>query len=434
MNSHPKVLVVGTTSDYIDWIQRTCPGQGLFLTEPVVRRQALEESPGKDEEILCKLNDSVRTWETVSQHLERTGIEINGVACFDCESMELASILARNLGLPYPSLRSIRNCRDKHVSKILWHQNDVQCPQVRMIRTVEEAAKFMVEMGGVCVLKPLIGSGSELVHLCRNLADCEKAMPTIQNGLKKRKLNEGLQKQDSDEKPDERHQKPNTENMWVGAEEYIEGVEYSCDFRIENDYINLIRITQKFPGAYGPLGTTQGYVLVNGLPNGIKLKTLTRILSKGAQALGLDRAICMVDFIIHNNQIRLLEMTPRPGGDCLPSLLYRNGRLDILKMTLDFARKRQMRPGHVLVKGSLVGLRLHARKSGVLRHINSEQMAYDPRVDEVRLIRQPGNKIQIPPEDYDSWVLGHVIFKPFPEVDLAVQLNELSDQLSVEIN
>ncbi len=103
-------------------------------------------------------------------------------------------------------------------------------------------------------------------------------------------------------------------------------------------------------------------------------------------------------------------------------------------MTLDFARNRQLRPGHYRTNGSLVGLKLHARNAGTLRYINREPLIYDPRVDNVYFTRQPGSKIQIPPDDYDSWVLGHVIFKPFPQVDLPVQLNELSEQLAVEIN
>jgi len=52
----PKVLVVGTTADYIDWIQKSCPGRALFLTEPGVRRQAEEPCPLPGEEILSNFH------------------------------------------------------------------------------------------------------------------------------------------------------------------------------------------------------------------------------------------------------------------------------------------------------------------------------------------------------------------------------------------
>ena len=52
--SEPKknqVLVVGTTSDYIEWIRKVRPGQALFLTEPKVRQNATEPCPDDGEEI-----------------------------------------------------------------------------------------------------------------------------------------------------------------------------------------------------------------------------------------------------------------------------------------------------------------------------------------------------------------------------------------------
>ncbi|MBI9091692.1 MAG: hypothetical protein JEZ12_20985 [Desulfobacterium sp.] len=44
----------------------------------------------------------------------------------------------------------------------------------------------------------------------------------------------------------------------------------------------------------------------------------------------------MVDFIIRNHQPVLIEMPPRPGGDCLPFLLLEAVDLDIIRLALDF--------------------------------------------------------------------------------------------------
>ena len=57
MKNTAKILVVGTTSDYITWLQRVGEGRVLFLTDPLVRQQAKEPAPTPKEEILCNLNN-----------------------------------------------------------------------------------------------------------------------------------------------------------------------------------------------------------------------------------------------------------------------------------------------------------------------------------------------------------------------------------------
>ena len=112
-----KVLVVGTTPDYIDWIRTACPGRALFLTSPAVRAKAQEPCPAPAEEILCDLSDYEGTCKVVQQHLQAEGMRLDGVASYDCESMELAAVLARQFGLTYPSIQAVNNCRDKHLAK-----------------------------------------------------------------------------------------------------------------------------------------------------------------------------------------------------------------------------------------------------------------------------------------------------------------------------
>jgi hypothetical protein len=47
-----------------------------------------------------------------------------------------------------------------------------------------------------------------------------------------------------------------------------------------------------------------------------------------------------------------------------------------------------------------------------LSSIDTRDLRRDPRVQEIQLMRQPGHRIKRPPEDYDAWLLGHVIFVP----------------------
>ncbi len=420
VHNNKKVLVVGTTADYIDWIRRSCPGRALFLTDPIIRHQAQEPKPSPVEEILCDLSDYQLARMALKRHLQRENLSLDGITCYDCEWMELAAFLAHDLGLPYPPVRAIGNCRDKHLSKVLWHQRGVGCPQGRVVESDIEAVDFFREIGGPCVLKPLSGSGSELVFRCDDEEGCRNNYRQILSGLRERRARPLYRTTSGD-------------NPSILAEELVTGEEFSCDFLIENGHVEVIRLSRKILSQKGPFGITRGYVMPAPLPPGAHLIDFKQTLHQGAMALGITRALCMLDFFVRDGEIVLIEMAPRPGGDCLPFLLRCCWDLDILKLNLDFAQQRPVRPPEPVNPPRCVGLRLHARHGGVLKKIDTHRLEKDPRVREVYLTRRPNHVIAMPPQDYDSWLLGHVIFSPFNGIDLVRQCDELVDQITVEV-
>ena len=420
VQSENRLMVVGTTSDYIDWIRRSCPQRALFITDPTVRSNAKEPAPETHEEVLCELVDNDIVRKAVTRHLQQWGIRVNGVACFDCESMALAALLAQDFSATFPSPSAVNNCRDKLISKTLWQQNGIRCPRVAPVRNLEDATDFLSTLGQDCVLKPLSGSGSELVFLCKTEKECRRAFTVIQDGLQQRK-NHRLYKGVSGDSPS------------IIAEEFVDAPEYSCDFLVDEDEVTLIRLTRKIPSSFGLFGITMGYVLVDTLPQGIDLRRFCRYLAKGAAVLGIKRSICMADFLVHNSEVVLLEIAPRPGGDCLPALIRSALQLDIIELTLDVAQKRPLRIDLLSPSRPFVGLRIHARQGGIFRRIDWAAVEGNPRIKEINVVRNPGDIIRMPPEDYDSFLLGNIIFTPVNGMDLMTECSRLLDSLAVEI-
>lgn len=412
-----KVLVVGTTADYIDWLRNASPGAALFLTDSSERKHATEPRPEIAEELLCNLSDTEQTMRALLNHLCKWQIFLNGILCFDCESMELTARIAKDFFLPYPTIEAIHNCRNKHITKKLWQQEGLACPQSRVVESPSAAVDFLKKVNGPCVLKPLTGSGSEFVYKCTGKKDCELSFKAIQNGLEGQQINRMY----------------NHSETGILAEECINGKEYSCDFIIENDRINVIRLTRKILCPDAPFGTIRGYVLAGCFPDEIEPEYFASVLKKSATALGISRAICMLDFIVRDNKLVLLELAPRPGGDCLPFLLRQAKGLDILTMALDFAQQNPIQVYPDNNHEPYVGVRLHARHGGILRETNTQSLRKDQRVREIHLIRSQGHLIKMPPEEYDSWVLGHVIFKPFHDVDLQKQSEDIIKQIDIVI-
>ena len=420
VRSENRLLVVGTTPDYIEYIRRTCPQRALFITDPAVRSIAREPAPAPHEEVLCELVDVEIVRKAVKRHLAHWGIRANGIACFDCESMALAALLAQDYSASFVSSSAVNNCRDKFISKTLWQQNGIDCPKIAPVRSVEDAIDFFSTTGNGCVLKPLSGSGSELVFLCKTEEECRRAFALIQEGLHQRKNNR-------------LYRGVSVDSPQIIIEAFVDGPEYSCDFLMDEEGASLIRLARKIPSSIGPFGTTMGYVLDDTLPQGFDLQRFCRYLARAAGALGITRSICMVDFVMHNDKFVLLEMAPRPGGDCLPMLIRHGLQLDILSLTLDAAQNRPLHLGSLRPSQPFVGLRIHARQGGIFRRINRMLLEENPRIREIHIVRHPGDIIRMPPEDYDSFFLGNIIFTLENGMNLMSECHRILDSLTVEI-
>ena len=218
-----KVLVVGTTADYIDWIRKSHPGRALFLTDPAVRSQAGETAPSNEEEVLCDLSDYDQAARALDVHISRRGLRLDGIASYDCESLELAAVLAVKYGLRFPSVAAVTNSRNKYLSKKRWSERGLACPAVREVFSPDDAARFFQKHKSPCVLKPLTGSGSELIFRCNSVPDCITGFQKIVSGLKKH--------------PNLRmYNRPPGQQPVVLAETLVTGDESSCDFIFENNY------------------------------------------------------------------------------------------------------------------------------------------------------------------------------------------------------
>ena len=421
-----RVLVVGTTTDYIDLIGRRFPGRALFLTAAEERaRPSHYHPPDKATEVLCDLSRPDRTVNTLNDHLKRCRIKLSGITCFDCESLDLAAFLAQAFSLPFSSPAAVNVSRNKYFSKCLWKKAGLPCPEAQLVRRPSDAIRFIRASGRPVVLKPLTGSGSELVFLCRDDEDCLHAFHSLLSKLgtsRNRRMYE-----------DQFQRLERSEHRAFVVEEMLEGEEYSCDFTLDDKGLEIIRISKKISARNQTFGTVMAYILPGELPPDIDLNAFRIQARDAARALGLRRAICMLDFVVMSGEARMIEMTPRPGGDCLPSLERLSSGFDMLGYALDFAegKKSAVPPSGIWQR--LVGLHLLAKEPGIVRAIDIQNLRSDPRVLESHLTTGSGHRVIMPPEDYGSRRLGYAIFKPSTAEKAEEECLDLLDKVTVEM-
>ncbi len=421
-----RVIVVGTTGDYIDMIATRYPGRTQFVTDPVERAKWPETVWDETPELVCDLEDTERLVDAVRRHLDQHQINPTGVACYDCESLTAAAHIARALSLPFPSPEAVIRSRSKFLSKKLWLENGVDCPRVSLVRNMQDAVQFFEQVGHPVVIKPLTGSGSELVFLCESAVDCMRAFRTLSIRL----ADHHNIRMYSPVVIDQATVDPR--KVFV-AEEHIRGREFSCDFILDGDRLDIIRIARKVPAPDRPLGTIQAYVLPSVLAGNIEPEAFRAQLYAAATSLGLTRTIAMVDFMIRGGKAYLLELTPRPGGDCLPDMIRHSCGFDIIGANMDFAEGKAVSVPPEDEWRRIVGVRLFASRDGVLRAIETGEVKRDRRVLAVMLKRRPGDIIVLPPDDYDSWLLGTVIFEPSSTGNIESESNDLIRKVGIDL-
>jgi len=420
-----RVLVVGTTSDYIDYIRLNFPGRAVFVTDPSERAHAAESAPAPADEVLCPLDRQAEAWGQVRRHLAQYNLRATGVACFDCESMRLASFIARDLRLPYPSDEAVVACRSKFISRRLWQRVGLACPAACQIENADEAVRFFNDCGGKkTVLKPLTGSGSELVFVCETADDCVRAFSAMRRSMAGQ-LNSRMYA------PYEHEGRTTDPRRTMLMEEFVEGLEYSCDFMLDGDNVEIIRVARKWPKSGFAPGTIMAYAVPEIVP-GMAPGALERQLGAAARALGIERAICMADFIMGNNGLTLLEIASRPGGDCMPELIRSSSGLDIIRLALDFAQRLPVTIPPPSQWRRLVGLRFFTSRSEEITAIDANAVSRDPRVLEVKIPLRPERHLIRTSAGFPVRFLGHAIFQPDAPGGIEAECRELDAKLTLE--
>ena len=69
----------------------------------------------------------------------------------------------------------------------------------------------------------------------------------------------------------------------------------------------------------------------------------------------------------------------------------------------------------------------------MISRLDASGLQADKRVVEYCAKRGPGDKVALPPDDYDSQLLGHVIFQPSSSDDIERECLELAGLLKVRM-
>jgi biotin carboxylase len=423
------VLIVGTTPDYVVKLHERYSKSLLFLTDTRFQKDPLLQKLPSASLIFASLANADDACRRTREVLKTALPAPEGIACFDCDSLLLASRLGSELGLRFPTWEAIARSRSKFETKKTWTACGVASPSASIASSLQETIAFFKSRGQNMVLKPVAGSGSELLFHCQAESDVRKAVGLLEEELPKRKGNPLFRPFPSPAG----NALIDPCGCWV-AEEFISGPEFSCDFVLQDEEVFVIRETGKIKAEDKPFGSVLAYTFPPRYPEGFQKRILKKALKKATNALGFDWGFFMVDYILHQGAPVLIEMTPRPGGDSIPELVGAATGMDTLALYLDFVQGRFNPPQELhLTPESFAGLNFFAPGEGKIEVLEGGKVRACPHVKKLFFKKKPGDRVILPPKDYDNRLLGYCIIEASPGLDLVEETRRLQQMLEVRI-
>jgi biotin carboxylase len=424
-----EVLVVGTTPDYVDRLYKDGGVPLVFLTDERFRGDPQLREVPSSKLLLAHLDPFDATPEEVSSLMASRGLAPEGVACFDCESLLLAGKIASALNLPFPPRQAIVRSRNKFEARRIWTASGISSPYAVLASNVGTTLHFFRAHGENIVLKPVSGSGSELLFHCTSENDVTRAVAVMEEQLPMRRSNplfapfpDPVQDQVIDPC-----------RSWI-AEEFVSGEEFSCDFVYQGNQIILVRETGKVKAPDKPFGSVLAYTFPPAYPEGFRKDGLLDVLKKAVRSLGFDWGFFMADYVVRAGLPVLIELTPRPGGDSIPDLVKIATGRDTLNLYLRFVTRRFQHPVRdSMGRQSYASINLYAPKEGTITKLDGSGISSLPLVKKLFFKKKEGDRILLPPKDYDNRLLGYCIMAAKLQTDLIAECRRLEDLLVVSI-
>ncbi|MER6458776.1 ATP-grasp domain-containing protein, partial [Streptomyces sp900105245] len=232
------------------------------------------------------------------------GQRIAGVLSSSEYYVATAADLAARLGLPGPSADAVRACRDKSVQRRTLAEAGVPVPWFSVAGEVAEAVAAAQWRGGPVVVKPVQGSGSLGVRLCRDTGE----VAAHARGLLAATVNErGL-----------------STPARVLVEQYLTGPEFSVEVFGEHAVVTVAKHVGA-PPAFVETGHD-----VPAVPAAADAAALVDSAVHAVKALGLGWGAAHVELRLDAGVARVIEVNPRLAGGMIPELVRRARGVDLV--------------------------------------------------------------------------------------------------------
>jgi argininosuccinate lyase len=295
--------------------------------------------------------------------------------------IEASARLALRLGLPGADPESIAICRNKRKQRECFKNWRLPTPLFRCITSEDQLEQVIKALSLPLVIKPIQGSGSVGVKLCRN----PEEVVAHARALLQQKVNErGL---------------PVLPEVLI--EEYLQGKEYS----VEIFGGEVVGITRKYLSRE-PYFVEIGHDFPAQAPDE-ELRAIRRAAMQALSAVGLSWGPVHIEIRVTEHGPVVIEINPRLAGGFIPELVRQSTGIDLIECTILAAIGDEPGYGRSLSKHTSIRFLMPEREGIFCAVRGVEEAALVEAVAEVKLYKSRGDFVFCRGDFRDR--LGHVI-------------------------
>lgn len=276
---------------------RTYPG-------PVIGMSPTPEGANRffDHVLRADYYDADAALEAVARFEKQTGLRPDAVVPIIEMTVHVSVAIARRYGLPSLSEECLRLARDKHTMKEAFEAAGVPCARHRAYGTLDELREAARKLTFPLVLKPRDFAGNVGTIKVDHPDELPAAYEYCRSSL--------LEIAPLYNFSDGRYQ----------AEEYVPSThEVSVEVLNNGDQRVVLAVTDKvkFPAPYF---TEMGQAIPSRESDNEAVRELGR---RACAALHMDLGIAHVEILVNGDELSVVEVAPRPGGDGIQDLIDR---------------------------------------------------------------------------------------------------------------
>jgi len=307
MNRRKRILLLMPTKTYRA-SAFLAAAQNLPI-EPVIgseRRQALQPfTPGKT------LTLNFRQLQTAVKQIEEfsNSFPLDALLPVDDETILLAALAAKELGLPYNSITACKAVTEKHTLRTMLKKSGLPSPDFQVLQMNTKPEKIAGLVNYPCVLKPVFLSASRGVIRANSEKEFIEAFHRIKSILSA---------------PDIQTQGGELSNLLL-VESFIPGDEIAFEGILTDGKLKLLTIFDKPDPLDGPYFEETIYVTPSRHSKMLQ-KSIIACVDKTCKAIGLTNGPVHAELRLNETGVWIIEIAGRSiGGYCSQTLTFENG-------------------------------------------------------------------------------------------------------------
>ena len=329
-------------------------------------------------------------------------MNIDGIITFSSDvATRTVAIVADKLGLPGPNVRTVDTMSNKSRFRQFQIKRGFPSPPSTTVRNVADVAQLLQSWTDPAIVKPVDSSGSRGVHLVEDPLEWKAA---VEDALTQSRAGHAI------------------------VERVVEGTEVGGDaFFLGGEMLSGV-VTSKYLDGF----LVSGHSLPSRVPRRDQKRVL-RAVGDTCRDLGYVDGPVNFDVMIQQQEVVVLELSPRTGGNGIPELIEYATGFDEYAATIQQALGRPVERGMTSEQRGCGSAVFASRRGGRLVSLVDPEEAVRTHPDLVAVYSRYKTGETIPPYTNGGTAMGYVLFSCVSNADYRRKVENLPAILQMEV-